>query len=228
MENVGLGLVLTPVPPGQPPGVFGDLDLGFGFKAPDGLGLVVQAGPVTGGGFLFFDADHEQYAGALELEFSGIALKAVGVLTTRLPGGAPGFSLLIIISAEFTPIQLGLGFTLNGVGGLLGINRTVAIEPLRAGLKANALGAILFPQDPVGHAQQLVATLSTVFPPAAGRHVFGPMARIGSDRRRSSRSTSGSCWSSRRPCGCSSSGGSGRSCPTPTTPSSSCRWTSSA
>jgi hypothetical protein len=75
-------------------------------------------------------------------------------------------------------MQLGLGFTLTGVGGLLGINRVVAVEPLRAGLKSGTLAAILFPADPVSHAQQLVATLSTVFPPAAGRHVFGPMARI--------------------------------------------------
>ncbi|HZC98816.1 MAG TPA: DUF6603 domain-containing protein [Actinomycetes bacterium] len=145
---------------------------------PTGLGLVVDAGPVTGGGFLFFDPKKEQYTGALQLEFSGIALKAVGLLTTRLPGGASGFSLLVIVSAEFTPMQLGLGFTLTGVGGLLGINRVVAVEPLRAGLKSGTLAAILFPADPVSHAQQLVATLSTVFPAAAGRHVFGPMARI--------------------------------------------------
>jgi Family of unknown function (DUF6603) len=165
--------------PDPPLGNLGPLDVSFGFLPPNGLGLVVQAGPVGGGGFLFYDERQEQYAGALQLEFSGIALKAVGLLTTRLPGGAPGFSLLLIVSAEFTPVQLGLGFTLNGVGGLLGINRTVAVEPLRAGLKSGSVGAMLFPADPVGHAQQLVATLGTVFPPAAGRHVFGPMVRIG-------------------------------------------------
>jgi hypothetical protein len=140
---------------------------------------VVGAGPVSGGGFLFYDAALEQYAGAVQLEFSGIALKAVGVLTTRLPGGVPGFSLLVIVSTEFTPVQLGMGFTLEGVGGLLGINRVAAVEPLRAGLASGALDSILFPADPVGHAQQLVATISTVFPPSAGRHVFGPTARIG-------------------------------------------------
>src|SRR5262249_40906177 len=127
----------------------------------------------------FFDPEKEQYAGAMQLEFEGIALKAVGLLTTRLPGGVPGYSLLVIVSAEFTPVQLGLGFTLNGVGGLLGINRTVAVDPLRAGLKTGPPDAILFPSAPVGHAQQLVATLGTVFPPAVGRYVFGPTARIG-------------------------------------------------
>jgi hypothetical protein len=41
------------------------------------------------------------------------------------------------------------------------------------------LGQVLFPADPVGHAQELVAAISTVFPPAVGRYVFGPTARIG-------------------------------------------------
>jgi hypothetical protein len=165
--------------PDPPLGNLGPLDFALGFKPPNGVGLAIDAGAVTGGGFLFFDPERELYAGAVQLELSGIALKAIGLLTTRMPDGSKGFSLLVIISAEFTPMQLGLGFTLNAVGGLVGVNRTVAVEPLRAGLKSNALAAILFPPDPVGNARQLVASLSVVFPPAAGRFLFGPMARIG-------------------------------------------------
>jgi hypothetical protein len=155
----------------------GPFDVGVGFKPPSGLGLSIEAGPVSGGGFLFFDPVGAQYAGAVQLGFSGIAVKAVGVLTTRLPGGGSGFSLLVIVSAEFTPVQLGLGFTLDGVGGLVGVNRTVAVDPLRARLGAGA-GAV-FSDDPVGQAQQLIAAVSLVFPPAAGRYLFGPSARIG-------------------------------------------------
>jgi hypothetical protein len=176
LDRIGLEATMT-FP--QAGGNLGVANLELGFAEPTGLGLSVDAGPVSGGGFLFYDPVQEQYAGALQLEFSGIALKAVGILTTRLPGGVSGFSLLVIVSAEFTPVQLGLGFTLNGVGGLLGVNRVAAVEPLRAGLRSEALGAILFPSDPVGHAQELVATISTVFPPALGRYVFGPTARIG-------------------------------------------------
>ena len=100
------------------------------------------------------------------------------MLTTRLPGGAPGYSLLVVVSAEFPPVQLGLGFRLVGVGGLLGINRTVAVEALRAGLKTGALDAGALAARPGGEAPQLVATLARLFPPAAGRHVFAPTARI--------------------------------------------------
>jgi hypothetical protein len=160
-------------------GNLGPVDVGLGFKPPDGIGLAVEAGPISGGGFLFFDEAQAQYAGVMELHASGITLKAVGLLTTRLPGGASGFSLLIIISAEFTPIQLGMGFTLMGVGGLVGINRTVAVEALRSGLKTGALATVLSPPDPVRNAAQLVATLSGLFPVAAGRYVFGPIAKIG-------------------------------------------------
>jgi hypothetical protein len=133
----------------------GPLDLDLRFKPPDGLGLSIDGGGFTGGGFLrFFEAD-QRYEGMLELEYEDrISLKAIGLLTTRLPGGKPGFSLLIIITAEFTPIQLGLGFTLNGVGGLLGLNRSADAERLRSGLRDNTLSSVLFPQNSVENASR--------------------------------------------------------------------------
>jgi hypothetical protein len=162
----------------QSGGNLGPLELDAGFKPPDGIALELAAGPVRGGGFLHFDEVRAEYAGAMALELGGIAVRAVGLLTTRMPGGAPGFSLLVIVSAEFAPVQLGLGFSLVGVGGLLGINRTIAVDELRAGFRSGSIGAILSPPDPAGNAAQLVPTLSRLFPPAAGRHVIGPLARI--------------------------------------------------
>src|SRR3954452_6640948 len=67
---------------------------------------------------------------------------------------------------------------LVGVGGLLGINRTVAVEALRAGLKAGAVGAVVSPPDPKADPAQVVASLAGLYPPAAGRYVFAPTARI--------------------------------------------------
>jgi hypothetical protein len=97
-----------------------------------------------------------------------------------MPDGSKGFSLLLIISAEdFTPIQLGYGFTLNGVGGLLGVNRTVVVDVLRAGIKNRTLDSVLFPDDPIRNAAQIISNLRAVFPPAENRYVFGPMAIIG-------------------------------------------------
>jgi hypothetical protein len=160
-------------------GNLGLLGLAPRFKTPSALGLSIDGGGFKGGGFLEFEPEEERYSGMLELEFQDqFTLKAFGLLNTRLPNGQSGFSLLIIISAEFTPIQLGLGFKLNGVGGLLGLNRTINIEPLRAGLRANTLSSILFPTDVVANADRIISDLKQVFPPLEKRFIFGPMAKI--------------------------------------------------
>lgn len=177
VENLGLtGLLSFPGSGGN----IGPADVQLRFKPPEGIGLALDGGPVTGGGFLFFDPVQEQYAGGLHLEFEGLTLNAIGLLTTHLPDGSRGFSLLVIVQASgFAPIQLGFGFALTGVGGLLGINRTVAVDVLRAGVRNRTLDAILFSQDdPATRASQIISTLQTVFPPAVNQYVFGPMARI--------------------------------------------------
>jgi hypothetical protein len=160
-------------------GNLGSLDLGLGFKPPTGLGISVDAGPVNGGGYISFDFDKGRYAGVLQLEIFSVSLKAIGLLDTKLPDGRPGFSFLLIITTEFSPIQLGYGFTLLGVGGLAGINRTINAEALRNGIYAGSLDHILFPVDPVRNAPQLISDLSLIFPPAEGQYTFGPMAKLG-------------------------------------------------
>lgn len=177
VERMGLSATLT-FPDGG--GNLGEANLSVGFKPPTGVGIAVRGGGFEGGGFLAYDRAQASYTGVLQLEFEKkISLKAVGLLSTRLPSGASGFSLLIIISAEFQPIQLGLGFTLNGVGGVLGLHRTAREEVLRAGLRTNALSNLLFPVDPIANAPRIISDLAQVFPIAEGRFVFGPMARIG-------------------------------------------------
>lgn len=158
----------------------GPFDISLGFKPPNGIGLSVDTGVITGGGFLYLDFDKGEYMGALELEFKNMfSLKAIGIINTKMPDGSSGFSLLIIITAEFTPIQLGFGFTLNGVGGLLGLNRTTKVEVLREGVKTNALKSILFPEDVVANINRIVSDLKQVFPVMQGHFIIGPMAKIG-------------------------------------------------
>ncbi|MDR4481409.1 MAG: DUF6603 domain-containing protein, partial [Nitrospira sp.] len=177
IESVGITAVLSFPESG---GSLGVADLSLGFKPPTGLGLAIAAPGVVGGGYLGFDPQRAEYSGMLQLELADrIALKAMGLLTTRLPDGRKGYSLLILITAEgFAPIPIGLGFTLTGIGGLFGLHRTVATATLRDGLKTGTLNAILFPVDPLRNAPQLLSDLRRVFPPTAGRHVFGPMVQL--------------------------------------------------
>lgn len=152
----------------------------IGLEPPSGIGLAIDAPEIVGGGYLFFDEQKEQYSGVLQLELAEtIAVKAIGLLTTRMPDGSKGFSLLVIITAEgFEPIELGFGFTLSGIGGLLGVNRTAAVDALRSGIKTGSIGSILFPENPVQNAPRIISDLSTIFPPARNRYVFGPMLMI--------------------------------------------------
>ncbi|HEU4871334.1 MAG TPA: DUF6603 domain-containing protein [Pyrinomonadaceae bacterium] len=176
----GIGLTTTLQFKDDHDGNFGPVDVSIRFKPPQGIGLSIDGGGFKGGGFLGFDPEAAFYSGMMELEFQDqFTLKAFGLLNTRLPNGQRGFSLLIVISSEFTPIQLGLGFKLNGVGGLLGLNRTVNVEPLRAGLRANTLSSILFPTDIVANADRIISDLKQIFPPQDRRFIFGPMAKIG-------------------------------------------------
>ena len=157
----------------------GPFDVEAGFTPPDGGGIAVDAGAITGGGFLSFDRDKHRYAGALELSVYDVAVKAIGFVDTQLPNGQPGYSFLILISAEFTPIQLGLGFTLNGVGGLIAINRRLDVDAIWNGMLAGSVDDVLYAKDPVGDAPRIISELDVLFPQAPNHFVFAPTALIG-------------------------------------------------
>ena len=160
-------------------GKMGPLDVAVGFKPPSGAGVSVDAGPVTGGGYIEHEPDKHRYAGALQLEIADYTIKAVGLLKTKLPGGQDGYSFLLLITAELPPIQLGFGFTLNGVGGLLGVNRGMRKDPLAKAVRSGNLNSVLFPENVVANAQRIISDLHSIFPPKADKHVVGPMARFG-------------------------------------------------
>ncbi|MVM29217.1 hypothetical protein GO755_04170 [Spirosoma sp. HMF4905] len=175
VQNIGMAFTMT-----FDGGNAGPFDVGLGFKPPTGLGLSVDGGGFSGGGFLNYDDTKKEYTGGLELTFSGtLSVKAIGVLTTQMPDGSDGFSLLILITAEFTPIQLGFGFTLNGVGGLLGLNRTYLLDELRKGVNDSSLDTILFPQNVIANATRIINDLKRIFPPQNGHFLIAPMAKIG-------------------------------------------------
>ena len=179
VENIGITATLTF--PDDQRGNLGPANLALGFKPPNGVGLAIDAGVVKGGGYLYLDFDKGEYAGALELVISNfLSLRAIGLINTKLPGGQPGFSMLVIITAEFSPgFQLGYGFTLIGVGGLLGLNRGMLLEPLANGIRTGAINSILFPTDIIANAPKIISDLRAIFPPKPDTFLIGPMAKIG-------------------------------------------------
>jgi Family of unknown function (DUF6603) len=161
-------------------GSAGGADLTLGFKPPVGVGIAINAELVSGGGFLALDYDAGRYVGVFELTLANVvSVKAIAIINTKFADGSTGFALLIMITAEgFTPIQLGMGFSLTGIGGLLALNRTVNAEAVRSGLQDGVLDSILFVKDPIRNINRILATLDKVFPLAPDRFVIGPLAEI--------------------------------------------------
>src|SRR5579864_565651 len=162
-------------------GNLGPAQLDFAFVPPLGVGLAVDAGVIQGGGFLYIDTARGEYAGALQLIFADfLGLQAIGLITTKMPDGSSGFSLLIIITVDFgAGIQLGFGFTLLAVGGLLGLNRSMLFQPLMDGIRTDSIESIMFPQDVIANAPRIISDLRAIFPPQQGTFLIGPMAKLG-------------------------------------------------
>ncbi|HEX2647629.1 MAG TPA: DUF6603 domain-containing protein, partial [Candidatus Dormibacteraeota bacterium] len=166
-----------PVKKGDPGGNLGLANVGFGFKPPEGISVALSAPAVSGVGFLDIDTEHHQYLGAIAISVGDIDISAVGVLNTKLPTG-PGYSLIVVVSASFPPIELGFGFDLTGIGGLVGVNRTVDVPGLQALARSGGLDELMFPEDLIHKAPQVAASLAAVFPPALQHFLIGPAVRL--------------------------------------------------
>src|SRR5262249_14738785 len=83
------------------------------------------------------------------------------------------------ITAEFPPIQLSYGFTLNGLGGLLGLNRGMDVVAMRAGVRNRGIDSVLFPPHPVQNAPRIIRDLEAFFPVSPGHFAIGVMIAIG-------------------------------------------------
>jgi len=140
-------------------------------KFPDGIGLGIDSDMIKGGGYI--ERDGDQYSGILELSLSTWGVSAIAVIDT-----APDFSLLCAIFAELN-IQIGMGFVLQKVGGLIGIHRTIAHEEIAPKIQSGILDDILFPTDVIKNAAQIIQNYNLSFPVQRNQFLFGPAIQIG-------------------------------------------------
>lgn len=173
VRRMGLQAVL-PVPEGDH-----EAHAKFAFKPPSGLSLAIDSPAVKGGGVLEIDVEKGRYAGALELSAKVFRVSALGLLLTKMPDGGPGWALYFSLFAEFSPvIQLGFGFGLAGVGGILAVHRRLDKEALKQVVRAGNIDAVLFPGDIAKNPGRVLSTIETLFPVARGSCVFGPALKI--------------------------------------------------
>jgi hypothetical protein len=150
----------------------------------DAIGLRVNAGPIKGGGYLErkvrvygTGADKKElveFGGVIQLEILKVGVYGIGILSPE------PFSLALVMGVRFpTAIELTFGFTFNGVGGLLALNRRVDSAELIKGMQTHFIDRVLFPDDPVAEAPKILDQVAHVFPPFDGGFVVGPIVELG-------------------------------------------------
>ncbi|MER5450995.1 DUF6603 domain-containing protein [Streptomyces sp. NPDC002766] len=117
------------------------------------------------------------FSGVLSAAMPAATVTAFGQLDLAAPGG-PAFIALMGATFPDPGLQLGLGFSLSGVGGVVGVNKAVDRDALIAAIADGTAGDLLFPPDPVKAALRVVPRLPALFPTAPGRIVVGPMFQV--------------------------------------------------
>jgi hypothetical protein len=143
-----------------------------------GIGLAIDTPIIRGGGFL--ELKDGEARGALELGLRlgavELTVQAFGVFTTI--DGA--LSFVVVITAQFSPaIELFLGLTLNGVGGVFGVNRGIDQEQLKELVRSGRIDDILFPRDLIARAPEVIQAVKAVFPAQRDQFVIGPILKLG-------------------------------------------------
>ena len=141
-------------------------------RLPDAVGVKIKTGVVDGGGF--FSRKGKEYGGVIDVRMAGTGVTAIGIISVD------PFSMVLVMGIHFSPaVELSWGFTLNGVGGILALDRAIDTDALRKGLREHAVENLLFPEDPVAAAPKILKQLGAIFPAKEDAFVVGPIIEVG-------------------------------------------------
>lgn len=147
---------------------------------PSGIGASIASplgGDLPGGGAVVRLPGGAGFGGTLNIPLGVVAVDASAILE-RTPDGTPSF--LAVMGLRFQPpIQLSFGFSLDRVGGLVGVHRTADTDALTLAVRTGAAGDTLFASGPPASPSALIDSLRRFFPSHVGRHLIGPTLRIG-------------------------------------------------
>jgi hypothetical protein len=147
--------------------------ISLGPTPPNTFVAKLDAGPLRGGGTLVRLQD-----GLSGILTANVGVAEVAALTSlRKVNGGPSF--LAVLSAGFTPgLQLGFGFQVNRIGGVIGIERRLDPTVLARRLGDGSATAMLFPLDIGKNGRPVLAAAEDLFPPTPGTAVAGPTFRL--------------------------------------------------
>ncbi|SDD53277.1 hypothetical protein SAMN05216345_110179 [Cupriavidus sp. YR651] len=146
---------------------------------PSGIGASLTSplgGGLPGGGSIVRLADAPGFGGTLNVPLGALSISASAVLE-RLPDGVPSFMAVMGVSFN-PPIQLSFGFSLDRVGGLIGVHRTAATDALTIAVRTGAAADALFATRPPASPNALIDSLRRFFPAFHGRHLIAPTLRL--------------------------------------------------
>ncbi|GAA1422798.1 hypothetical protein GCM10009601_24820 [Streptomyces thermospinosisporus] len=154
-----------------------DLERFAAGQIPETVDVDAPLPPVRLRGRLERSSDSSRLSGVLSASLPVATATAFG--EARLKGqDSPSF--LVLLGATFPEpgLQIGFGFALSGIGGVVGVNRRVDREALIAAIADGSAGELLFPPDAARAAQRVLPRLPALFPVARGRLVVGPMFKL--------------------------------------------------
>jgi hypothetical protein len=132
-------------------------------------------GGLPGGGSIVRLPAGNGYGGTLELPLGAVQVSAAAVLSTI--DGQPSF--LAILGITFLPpIQLSFGFSLDRVGGIVGVHRRADTDALQIAVRTGVAGDVLFAAQPPASPLALVSAADRLFPGHFGTHLIGPSLRV--------------------------------------------------
>ena len=155
-----------------------DFDISPKFTYPNGIGISIDVEGVKGGGAIQWDEERERFFGGLELTVvEKFGAEAVLVFTTGK--GTDPFSLMGALCVYFDPgIQLGMGFSLEGIGGSFGYNRMLCVDSLRDSVYDGTLESALFFKDVTKNVDRVLANIDKFYPIKIGQMYFGFLGKI--------------------------------------------------
>ena len=175
-ENLGISFDINFL---KPDGSLGDYDFSGSFKFPDGIGISIETPVVKGAGLISYDKSEGTLFSALSLEV--LKKFTVGCIIDADLGIKDGhyFSLVALISTSFSPgIPLGMGFSLNGVGGCLGLNRMYDADAVSGGVRSGVFGSVFFVDNVMNHLTEMKTAVKQFFPEKKKQFFLGVLCKI--------------------------------------------------
>ncbi|KAB7743202.1 hypothetical protein GA707_13855 [Nostocoides sp. F2B08] len=142
-----------------------------------GLAAALELGPISASGAGYFDVASRSAGAALTSELGPARVDVALLVDASGP-----LSVRALLRAEFRPtgIHLGFGFSLDAVGGIVGINCGVDGDRMRDGIAdGSAMDALFGGGRSADQIRATVRALERIFLARDGSHVVGPTLRLG-------------------------------------------------